>query len=72
MYEPAMAFDAASNQLIMFGGSASRISGDTWLWKGDGWTQLHPAHSPSPRALMAGQNLVSLRDALETRTRIRS
>jgi hypothetical protein len=40
----AMAYDSASNQLILFD------AGQTWNWNGSDWTQLHPAHSPSRRA----------------------
>lgn len=30
-------------------GSAPRL-GDTWIWNGTDWTQLHPANSPSARS----------------------
>jgi hypothetical protein len=42
-----MAFDAASGQLLMFGGAqfgAGLV--DTWAWTGSDWQQLHPAVSP--------------------------
>jgi PKD-like domain len=47
----SMAFDAATNQLILFGGAD--ISGDfndTWSWDGSTWTQLFPATSPPARS----------------------
>ena len=49
LYEPAMAFDPASGQLLMFGGSGSRMYGDTWIWASGSWHQLHPAHHPEDR-----------------------
>jgi hypothetical protein len=46
----AEVFDAASHQLLLFGGSNSSFSyGDTWAWNGSNWTQLYPATSPSVR-----------------------
>ncbi len=44
-----MGYDAATHQLIMFGGGASRMYADTWQFKDSTWTQLHPKHSPSAR-----------------------
>jgi hypothetical protein len=42
-----MAFDAASGQLLLFGGENSlSILNDTWTWTGSTWRQLHPRHSP--------------------------
>jgi hypothetical protein len=49
----AVAFDAASNQLMLFGGSSKPGSGfdnETWVWTGHSWQQLHPATSPPARA----------------------
>jgi hypothetical protein len=47
----AMAYDAASGQLLLFGGgNGSGLLGDTWTWNGVTWTQLTPATSPSARA----------------------
>ena len=52
----SMAWDPASQQLVMFGGEYLPASGgagnfnDTWVWTGANWVQLHPATSPSPRA----------------------
>jgi len=50
----ALVYDATSDQLLLFGGS-SRIGtaggflGDTWVWTGTTWQQLHPATSPPAR-----------------------
>jgi hypothetical protein len=50
----ALVYDAASGQLLLFGGS-SKIGteggyfGDTWVWTGTTWLQLHPATSPPAR-----------------------
>ena len=47
----AMAYDASTGQLVLFGGSTSSSSlvNDTWTWNGATWTQLTPATSPSAR-----------------------
>lgn len=48
----AMVYDPATSQLLLFGGSTSSeapFKGDTWLWTGRTWRQLHPATSPSAR-----------------------
>jgi hypothetical protein len=44
-----MIYDAASNEVILFGGYDGHYLNDTWAWDGTTWTQLHPATSPSPR-----------------------
>jgi sugar lactone lactonase YvrE len=44
----AMAYDAASGQLILFGGNTGATSNETWTWTGTNWVQLHPATSPPP------------------------
>jgi hypothetical protein len=46
----AMAFDPANQRFVLFGGSAfGGDTGDTWVWSGGAWSQLHPANSPSAR-----------------------
>jgi hypothetical protein len=50
----AMAFDAASGQVVMFGGVGSTASaplGDTWVWNGTTWKQIVTAHKPPARFL---------------------
>lgn len=49
--EAAMAYDADTHDLVMFGGlgSAGRPIGDTWLWDGSGWSEESPASSPPAR-----------------------
>jgi len=44
---PAMAYDAARPESLLFGGEGSS---DMWAWNGHRWAQLHPVHSPGPRA----------------------
>jgi hypothetical protein len=48
----SMAYDAATDSTVLFGGSSAFVPGvsydDTWVWHG-GWTQLSPATSPSAR-----------------------
>jgi hypothetical protein len=59
--EPMLGYDAATRQVIMFGGNVaytcpgSTVSGevgDTWAWNGSIWTQLHPDTAPSAREQM--------------------
>lgn len=49
----AMAYDAASRQLVLFGGITETgthgFRNDTWIWSGETWTRLSPASSPSLR-----------------------
>ena len=47
----SMAYDAATGQLLMFGGliSAGGLSNQTWQWTGKGWSLLRPTVSPPPR-----------------------
>lgn len=54
----SMAYDAATRQVVLFGGGGSgpRIGGvipppldDTWTWNGSTWTQQHPETSPEAR-----------------------
>lgn len=49
---PSVAYDPATNQLLMFGGTLNSQTGycDTWLWTGNSWKHLHPAHHPSGRS----------------------
>ena len=51
-----MAYDPAEGMVLLFGGCCALSTGDpfgdTWAWDGTDWTQLSPAHSPSPRADM--------------------
>lgn len=51
----ALAFDATSNRIVLFGGQSNlganaSVLGDTWTWDGSGWTQQTPATSPPARA----------------------
>jgi hypothetical protein len=47
---PAMAYDAAHGQVVLFGGnSADPFLSDTWVWDGTNWTQKFPATSPPGR-----------------------
>lgn len=50
-YDASMAYDPATNQVVLFGGVG--VSGeldDTWTFDGSSWTQQLPATSPSARA----------------------
>lgn len=47
---PALAFDSALAQVVLFGGLVSgNPAGDTWVWDGSNWTQESPQSSPSAR-----------------------
>jgi uncharacterized protein (TIGR03437 family) len=50
-----MVYDAARNQIVLFGGRAypGQDNNDTWVWDGWNWTQKFPAHQPSARSGMA-------------------
>jgi len=51
-YAAAMTYDGHSRQAVLFGGTflnASAPLGDTWVWDGSNWTEMHPAVSPVPR-----------------------
>ncbi|MCA8965908.1 MAG: hypothetical protein KDC48_13570 [Planctomycetes bacterium] len=46
------AYDTMRGRLVLFGGRSTALAadlGDTWEFDGSSWTQLMPAHSPSPR-----------------------
>src|SRR5881296_1151797 len=45
--ESAMAYDAARKQVVLFGGSASGILSDTWVWDGQLWTQSENMGPPA-------------------------
>ncbi len=55
--DAALAYDATTNQLVMFGGGSNKppIGGlvppsfnDTWVWTGSNWVQQHPITAPLP------------------------
>ena len=54
-YSPAMAYDAAHGQVVLFGGAALNPDGtmkelnDTWVWDGSNWTEKSPQTSPPVR-----------------------
>jgi hypothetical protein len=47
---PALAFDAARNETVLFGGFGQITPNlsDTWIWSGSQWQQRVPAASPPP------------------------
>jgi subtilisin family serine protease len=48
----SMAFNAADNTIVLFGGqdSINHPLDDTWIWNGSNWIQQQPTTSPGPRA----------------------
>src|SRR5215472_16536143 len=48
--QAAMAYDAATGTVVMFGGlSNGKYLGDTWTWNGSAWAKQAPAAAPSAR-----------------------
>jgi hypothetical protein len=47
----SMVYDAAHDQIVLFGGynPSSGYLNDTWIWDGTDWRQLHPQNNPPPR-----------------------
>lgn len=50
-----MAYDAASHQVVLFGGvdATNTYHSDTWTWNGSDWTKQVVTTSPPPRAYAA-------------------
>jgi hypothetical protein len=50
-YAPAMAYDAARRQVVLFGGGLEDGSeaDDLWIWDGVAWEQVFPPLRPPPR-----------------------
>ena len=47
---PAMTYDAAHEEVVLFGGLVGgTMNGDTWIWNGSNWILETPATAPSPR-----------------------
>jgi hypothetical protein len=48
----SMAYDAVTEQIVLFGGINTNglPMNDTWTWDGTNWTQQHPTISPPARA----------------------
>jgi hypothetical protein len=40
-------YDAARQQVLMFGGSRGADMNETWVYDGANWTHKHPCHSPA-------------------------
>src|SRR5215469_679654 len=45
----SMAYDAATRNVVLFGGLSGITRGDTWTWDGSTWTKQRPATSPPAR-----------------------
>ena len=45
----SMAYDPATTQLLLFGGSNGTPVAETWSWNGSAWNRLTPATSPPAR-----------------------
>ncbi len=60
-----MEYDAARQQVILFGGICGDATalGETWSWDGQRWRELHPVVSPPARA-QAGMVYDPVRDQL--------
>lgn len=51
--EPGLAYDAARDRVVLFGGSNGGALGDTWEFDGTAWKQVTPAASPPVRTSAA-------------------
>ena len=52
----SMAYDAATGQLVLFGGmdaATNQALGDTWTWDGTTWTKQTRDPTPAPQPLPA-------------------
>jgi hypothetical protein len=49
----SLVYDAATGQVVLFGGATDLLLNDTWTWDGRDWIQQHPARWP-PRAAAYG------------------
>ena len=47
--DASLAYDAGSQELVLFGGANGMALGDTWIWTGQQWAQRSPSQSPGPR-----------------------
>ena len=54
-YLTTMAYDAATGNVVLFGGAGSNAKdlNDTWVWNGSTWNEEFPAVSPPARAAAA-------------------
>jgi hypothetical protein len=54
-YDSAMAYDAATGNIVLFGGAThrGRVLGDTWTFDGSAWAKLSPATNPTARGATA-------------------
>jgi hypothetical protein len=48
-YGASMVFDAARNDVVLFGGFSGAFLNDTWVWNGVDWTDVSTNLGPSPR-----------------------
>lgn len=59
--QAALAYDAASGQLVLFGGRGAGLYvygpalNDTWIWTGSNWVQQHPTTAPPLTTQFRGQ-----------------
>jgi hypothetical protein len=46
-----MTYDAATGNVVLFGGISDRVLADTWAWDGTTWTSQGSATTPHVREL---------------------
>jgi hypothetical protein len=53
---PAMAYDAATGEVVLYGGgyTTGAPSTETWTWDGAAWTHRQPLHNPGWRVVAGG------------------
>jgi hypothetical protein len=49
----AIAYDSATQNVVLFGGAGEDLYGDTWQWNATGWQLVKAPVAPSPRSTMA-------------------
>src|SRR5207245_9859672 len=55
--DASLAYSAAAQELVLFGGANGMALGDTWAWTGQMWAQRAPSLSPGPRYGRAAESV---------------
>ena len=55
--QASLAYDGATKNLVLYGGSDLSQLNDTWVWTSSNWVQQHPKTVPAPSATLQGQTV---------------
>ena len=55
--QASLAYDGATKNLVLYGGSDLSQLNDTWVWTGSNWVQQHPKTVPALSATLQGQTV---------------